>query len=73
MKPHHALKQYRVYSVAIVLFFMYVTLRLLDFLEAHHATMTEAAAAGVISLALAVVGAIVKALEVFNRKAEQDD
>ena len=72
-KPHHVIKQYRLYTVAIVAFFMWMAASLLEFIETHHASMSEAAAAGVIGLAVTVVGAMVKSLEVINKRVEQDD
>ena len=57
----------------IVAFFMWLAAQLVVFLEDNHATMNEAAAAGVVSLALAVVGAIVKGLESFTKRTERDE
>lgn len=70
---HHVIKQYRLYSVIIVLFNMFVTLSLITFLKENYASMEQPAAIAFSSLALATIGVIKYALEALMQRAEKDD
>ncbi|MCP4493094.1 MAG: hypothetical protein GY820_38220 [Gammaproteobacteria bacterium] len=63
MKLHEAIIQYRIVYIAVIIFFMTMTWRTIHWFEFNHSELTEAAAAGFISIVLSLVGALKYALE----------
>ena len=70
---HHQIKQYRAYSVVIILFSMYVTLDLIEFLKDNYTDMSQPAALAFSSIALATIAIVKYALEALMKRAEKDD
>lgn len=63
MKIHEAIIKYRVVYIAVIVFFMIMTWDTIQWYKHNHLTLSEAAAAGFISIVLSLVGALKYALE----------
>ena len=69
MKLHLTLKRYRTIYVVITLFFMFLGWDAWNWFKDNHGDLSEAAAAGFISIFLAIIAVLKFALE----NARQDD
>lgn len=67
---HLILKRYRVVYIAVTAFFIWIGYDAWNWYKSNHGLMTEAAAAGFISVYLAIVGALKYILE--NSRQDQD-
>jgi uncharacterized membrane protein YphA (DoxX/SURF4 family) len=72
LKFHIALKQYRVIYVSVTIFFFVLGWDAWQWFKLNHQDMSEAAAAGFISIYLAVIGALKYSLE-NSRQDNKDD
>lgn len=70
---HKTLRQFRVLPIAITSLFCWLMADMWEFFKEDHSQLSEAASAGFISLALAVVGVLKFALDSFQKSIEEDD
>jgi len=72
LKFHIALKQYRVIYVSVTIFFFVLGWDAWQWFKLNHQDMSEAAAAGFISIYLAVIGALKYSLENSRQDSKHD-
>ena len=70
MALHEKLRQYRVIYIAVTLFFMWLGADAWLWFQENYEKMTEASAAGFISIYLAIIGALKYVLE--NSRQEKN-
>ena len=70
---HVTLRQYRVASLVITIFFMYLTWDMWEWYKINHSTMKEWAAAGFVSIILFAAGTVKWSLESMAKRNEKDE
>ncbi len=73
MSLHIKLKQYRVLYIVITAFFLLLGWDAWQWFKLNHSGLSEAAAAGFVSIYLAVIGALKYALENSRQDKSHDD
>jgi hypothetical protein len=72
MKLHLTLKRYRVVSIAITLFFLWLGYDAWEWYKVNQATMSEASSASFAAIFLSIIGALKYVLENLNKGCEHD-
>lgn len=73
MPLHIKLQQYKVLYVAVTIFFLVLGWDAWSWFKAHHSELSEPAAAGLITIFLAVIGALKYVLENSRQDRSHDD